>query len=59
MSRTSFIRPFWPPTRFAVVQLAFDASNIAWDGLLLLNTVGQSPPLNNIAHEFFEPWERS
>ena len=51
LSRTSFTRPIWPPIRSAVVQLAFDASNIAWGGLLL-HTVGQSPPVNNLAHEF-------
>jgi hypothetical protein len=58
LSRTSFTGPIWPPLRSAVVQLATDASNIAW-GSLLLHTVGQSPPVNHVAHEFFEPWERS
>ena len=51
LSRTSFTGPIWPPLRSAVVQLATDAINIAWGGLLL-HTVGQSPPVYNVAHEF-------
>ena len=48
---TSSTEPIWPPTRSVVVQLASDAGNIAWGGMFL-HTVGQSPPLNNIAHDF-------
>ena len=43
---------------FAVVQLASDASNIDWGGWLL-HTAWQSSPVNNVARDFFEPWERS
>ena len=56
-SRTLFRGPIWPPSMSVRIDMATDASDGAWGGVLL-GVSNQPMPSQTWTHEFFTPKEQ-